>query len=124
MPVLLAARELIHCGWKLLGHPLYGNFRPHQQPYRTLLLQCNPEAFTTGCGYERIIPDELSLRLIEEAITVYRNAAVFIPEQAPPVFRDDCALLDFELMRLPLDQVGWPVNPSADRPETRKRTTF
>jgi hypothetical protein len=110
LAVLLAARNLIHNGWKLLGHPLYGNFRPHQQPYRTLLLQFNADAIVKAEGYERIKPDDLSLRLVEEAIAVYRNSVVLIPEQAPLAFRNDCAFLDFELMRLPLDQIGWPID--------------
>ena len=35
---LTAARDRMHQGWRLANHPLYGNFRPHQQPYRSLLL--------------------------------------------------------------------------------------
>lgn len=36
--VLICARDLVHKGWRLANHPLYGNFRPHQQPYRSLVL--------------------------------------------------------------------------------------
>ena len=35
---LTMARDRVHQGWRLANHPLYGNFRPHQQPYRSLLL--------------------------------------------------------------------------------------
>lgn len=36
--VLICARDLAHKGWRLVNHPLYGNFRPHQQPYRSIVL--------------------------------------------------------------------------------------
>ena len=36
--VLMGGRDLIHQGWRLLNHPLYGNFRPGQQAMRSLLL--------------------------------------------------------------------------------------
>lgn len=35
--VLICARDLVHKGWRLANHPLYGNFRPHQQSYRSLI---------------------------------------------------------------------------------------
>ncbi len=108
MSVLTAARELIHSGWRLLGHPLYGNYRPHQQPYRTLLLKFDPAGRQTRDGIERLVPDEYSLHLIEEAINVYQSVPGLSPDQAPPAFLKDCALLDYELMRLPLEQAGWP----------------
>lgn len=37
--VIFRARDLIHQGWQLLGHPLYGNFHIKKHPYRTLVLQ-------------------------------------------------------------------------------------
>lgn len=36
--VLICARDRVHQGWRLANHPLYGNFRPHQQPYRSIVL--------------------------------------------------------------------------------------
>ena len=36
--VVVLARDRIHQGWRLLNHPLYGNFRPGHQPFRSLLL--------------------------------------------------------------------------------------
>ena len=104
----MAARDLIHVGWKLLGHPLYGNFRPHQQPYRSLLLKHDSAGLSAPDGLERFAPDEYSLHLIEEAINVYQSVPGLSPSQAPAVFLEDCALLDYELMRLPLEQAGWP----------------
>ncbi len=103
--VLLAARDLVHLGFKLLGHPLYGNYRPHQQPYRTLLLESQPPD-ANGIG----VVDEYSLHLAEEAINVYQSVRGITPDDAPQVFLEDCSFLDYELMRLTLEQAGWPAS--------------
>ncbi|MBP8633583.1 MAG: GrdX family protein, partial [Synergistaceae bacterium] len=39
LSVLKRARDLIHSGWELEANPLYGNLKPSQQPYRTLVLK-------------------------------------------------------------------------------------
>lgn len=106
--VLLAARELIHQGWVLLGHPLYGNYRPNQQPYRSLLLKFDSRSVAASDGVERINADAASLHLIEEALLVYRDCHVLSPDDAPAVMREDCSCLDLELMRQTLVQSGWP----------------
>jgi hypothetical protein len=110
LPVLVAARDLIHLGFSLLGHPLYGNYRPHQQPYRTLLLKSGAAGPKTVNNNDAVplSVDEYSLHLIEEAINVYQSVPGLSPDQAPQVFLDDCAFLDYELMRLTLSQAGWP----------------
>lgn len=99
VPAILAARDCIHSGWHLLHHPLYGNYRPYQQPYRSLLVKA-PADFTAAS------PDETSLHLIEEASLVYNDNTVLAPKDAPASLLDACALLDCELMRLPLEQAG------------------
>lgn len=96
--VVTAARDCIHAGWRLLHHPLYGNYRPYQQPYRTILLQ-SPNAANARA-------DETSLHLIEEALLVYSANRALAPGEAPAALKDACALLDCELMRLPLEQAG------------------
>ena len=96
--VLTAARDCIHKGWKLLHHPLYGNYRPYQQPYRSLVLT-GPAAGIAG-------PDLASLQLIEEALQIYTDNKPLAPAEAPASLLDACALLDYELMRLPLAQSG------------------
>ena len=96
--VVTAARDCIHLGWKLLHHPLYGNYRPYQQPYRSMLL-ASPAAGSAG-------PDMASLHLIEEALLVYNSNKALAPAEAPASLLDACALLDYELMRLPLEQAG------------------
>lgn len=96
--VVTAARDCIHYGWRLVHHPLYGNYRPYQQPYRSLVL--------TSPASDSARPDEVSLRFIEEALLVYNGNKVLAPAEAPPSLLDACALLDYELMRLPLEQSG------------------
>ncbi len=100
--VLQTARDSIHLGYKLTHHPLYGNFRPKHQPYRSILLAI-PTAISSG------VPpvDTMSLHLIEEALTVYAADKGMLPQDASPKMRHDCARLDFELMRTPLCQAGW-----------------
>lgn len=128
MQVLLAARDLIHAGWRILHHPLYGNYRPYQQPYRSVLLeyglsasvvreqgrfpgesgQNDADEASGGAPVQRVAVDPESLHFIEEALEVFRNSPILTPKMAPPSFLKDCSVLDFELMRLPLQQAGLP----------------
>jgi hypothetical protein len=107
LEVLLAGRRFLHAGWRLLHHPLYGNFRPHQQPYRSMLWRFEGACVQTRDGMTRILADDWSLRLLEEALTLYQDSPSLSPEQAPSALREACALLDFELLRLTLEQAGW-----------------
>lgn len=38
MEVLLAARDKIHAGHKLLSHPMAGSVKPNQTPFRSIVL--------------------------------------------------------------------------------------
>ena len=89
LDVLKSARDLVHLGAKLVTHPLYGNLRPYQQPYRTILV-------TKKGGI-----DLESLSLMERAIEVYQSCIdrLIKPEDLPEYLRDDYAFIDFELMR-------------------------
>lgn len=107
LPVLTAARDMIHAGWTLLNHPLYGNFRPHQQPYRSLLLQFERRALLSDNGVARVVPDAMSLHLIEEAFAVYTSVSVLSPDKAPAALAEACSLLDCELMRHSMLETGW-----------------
>ena len=97
LEIITAGRDLIHLGWQLQNHPLYGNFRPHQQPFRTLLLKKDDKAPF----------DEYGLHLIEEAMGVY-TACVrpLTPALTPERMLRDCAEIDFELMKETLLKTG------------------
>ncbi|WP_255376015.1 GrdX family protein [Cloacibacillus sp. An23] len=69
--VLKRGRALVQEGWELLASPLYGNFKPNQQPYRTLILRKNNGP--TG------LPDIQSLSLIEDAVRFYENSHHIMP---------------------------------------------
>lgn len=94
--VLLTARDLIHKGWVLLTHPLYGNLSPSKNPYRTLLIK-NPHVESPhplSCHLE-------SLKLIEEALSAYSSCAshkLFSGVGDVPL-KNDFAWIDVELMR-------------------------
>lgn len=102
--VIIAARDAIHSGWKLTHHPLYGNYRPNQQPYRSLILEYPAGKVVSGDYKPQL--DMESLRLIEEAMLVYNNCSVLTPSMAPASMLEASSLLDYELMRLPLQQAG------------------
>jgi len=92
LDVLKGARDSVHLGAKLLTHPLYGNLRPYQQPFRTIL--ATKGSGKSPCDFE-------SLSLIESAIGVYQSCfdRLIEPGNLPEFLRDDYAIVDFELMR-------------------------
>lgn len=90
LDVLTAARDKIHTGWELLSNPLYGNFKPNQQPYRTLVLRFSDKGSKT---------DVDSLALIESALNIYANAPVLrYPGDLPEETDGDFRYLDFKLL--------------------------
>ena len=101
-----------------MHHPLYGNFRPYHQPYRTILLELTLPS-CAGAGTDvtvadpkcSIAPDLASINLMEAALAIYTESPVLLASMVSEAFREDCSNLDYELMRLPLEQSGWPVYP-------------
>jgi len=100
--VLVAARDLIHKGHTLLTHPLYGNFLPNQQPFRTLIL--------ASPGLDGRV-DIDSLGHIEKAIGVFRSyeGRWALPGQRAERIERDYALIDADLMRESLRQYGFRI---------------
>jgi len=92
LDVLKGVRDKVHLGARLLTHPLYGNLRPYQQPFRTVLAANERKA--SSCDFE-------SLSLIEKAIEVYQSCfdRLIKPGDLPELLRDEYAFVDFELMR-------------------------
>lgn len=100
--VVIKARDLVHRGWILLNHPLYGNFRPYQQPFRTMLLR-SPKT-------NQAVPpvDRSSLTLVENAISVYMSCQDrwIAPDKSFKELYEDCSVLDYELMKETLQKEG------------------
>lgn len=88
LAVLIAGRDALHKGYQLLNGPLYGNFRPYQQPFRTLLLRRSDQL------------DLYGLELLEGAIDVYQNCQWphVTPSNCAPQFVEDYKFIDRELM--------------------------
>ncbi|MCF4113817.1 GrdX family protein [Dethiosulfovibrio acidaminovorans] len=99
--VVVAARDRIHLGWTLLNHPLYGNFRPYHQPFRSMFLRAPMDQ-------SRPVVDETSLSLVEKAIEVYLSCSDrwLIPNETPEVMYRDCSVLDYDLMKETLYKEG------------------
>ncbi|CEH33258.1 hypothetical protein SDC9_136568 [bioreactor metagenome] len=54
--VLKECRDLVHKGYEILSHPLYGSVKPNETPYRSIIMKKGTNLDTN------------SLNLIEEAI--------------------------------------------------------
>ena len=107
LDVLTAARDAIHLGSELLTHPLYGNLRPDQQPFRSILLrnlalnEKNRKNSSAAFYLE-------SVSMIEEAVLLYRSYGnrLLAPGCLPCSVRRDYASVDSELIRESLTQYG------------------
>ncbi len=98
LDVLRAARDHVHVGWAVLSSPLYGNLRPHQHPYRSILIE-KPE------NQSRAV-DLLSLELLENALLIYTSQefCILSPENMAEEVREDFACIDAELMKETLER--------------------
>lgn len=92
--ILERARDLIHKGYKLLTHPLYGSVKPNETLYRSVVLE-EAEEF-----------DIQSLLLIEEAIV---TAEKFKKNKMTPNWtesvKDDFRVIDFDLIKKTIDRI-------------------
>ncbi len=101
--VLVRVRDRVHAGWRLLTHPLYGNFQPNQQPFRSVLLS-RPAA-------DVAFPAKLdadSVNLLEDALAVYRKyeKTRVQPGDLPESVERDFAIVDISLLHESLDRYG------------------
>ena len=112
LDVLVAARDAVHLGACLLTHPLCGNLRPYQQPFRSVLIEEHPGALV----------DLESLSMIEEAAAVYGacRGRLLMPEDLGGDARADYAFIDAELMRDSLERYGQLPRGAAFRPAPLK----
>ena len=98
LDVLVSVRNSVHLGSRLLTHPLCGNLRPYQQPFRSVLIQEFPGELV----------DLESLSIIEEAVAVYKSCGdrLLLPEHLDEPTHADYAFIDAELMRESLERFG------------------
>ena len=97
--VLMRGRDLIHLGWRLEASPLYGNLRPNQQPYRTLVLKRQK-------GMPGVPVDDHSLQLIETAISICSDCMTREPGEMADDIESDYKYVDFALMEETLKDCG------------------
>ncbi|MGL4858840.1 MAG: GrdX family protein [Enterobacteriaceae bacterium] len=86
--VLLAARDRVHLGLRLLMHPESGSVKPWQTPYRSLVLEGEPGAL-----------DFTSLAMIEPAIERFRHFSPSSRQICSEEILRDFQLIDFNLLR-------------------------
>ena len=84
----MRARDLVYIGYRLCNHPLYGSLRPHETPYRTVVLSDRPQT-----------PDEEECLIMSEAIT--RIDTFTPPDRAkmPQRILEDYQMIDCSLVR-------------------------
>ncbi|MCE5202257.1 MAG: GrdX family protein [Synergistaceae bacterium] len=100
LAVLTVSRDKIHSGWRLASNPFYGNFKPNQQPYRTLVL------YRDRCA-DKVSVEFGSLKLIEDAMAAYSNSAVLrLPGEFSERIDGDFRYIDFTLMEETFRQCG------------------
>lgn len=105
LDVLKSARSLVHDGWELLSSPFYGNFKPNQQPYRTLLLRKKNGG---AASY-----DMQSVSLIEDAVRFYESShRIMLTGELDENIEKDFRYLDIMLMEETLRQYGVSAAPA------------
>lgn len=84
LDVLIAVRDHVHEGFRLLTHPLAGSMKPNQTPYRSIMLEK-----AAGLDYR-------SVELIESCIL---TAEKFQRNRPTPIWNEKC-LQDFRTVDL------------------------
>ena len=84
LQVLNIVRDHIHQGHKLLSHPLSGSVKPHETPYKSVVI----------CGHQATLC-HLSLTTIENAVALTKN---FVPRQIPIEHLADLKMIDCSLL--------------------------
>lgn len=93
---------MVHVGWRLIANPLYGNLKPNQQPYRTLVLTKGADSAV----------DFESLQLIENAIRYYESShTLSLPGSLPEETDKDFRYIDYMLMEETFMAGGMLIRP-------------
>lgn len=85
LEVLMAVRDMVHLGWRLLNHPLASSLKPNQTPYKTLVL-----ARGTKLDFQ-------SLQMVEGAIGMVNRLGSFPGSNAQVLA--DLQLIDLEVSK-------------------------
>lgn len=100
LSVLMEGRDLIHLGLRLAASPLYGNFKPDQQPYRTLIL------FLDRDLAEKEI-DTSSLAMIDSAIRIWSETKLkTVSDEINEEVDGDLRFVDYALIEGTLKSCG------------------
>jgi hypothetical protein len=91
--VLCKVRDLIHKGHRLLTHPLSGSVKPHETPYKSVLVTTKPS-----------VMDLSEVSIIENAIITADKFAEKFPNM-PQSVKEDFQLIDCTLITSGIDAV-------------------
>lgn len=94
--ILKECRNLVHIGYELLSHPLYGSVKPNETPYRSIIMKKGKNLDTN------------SVMLIEEAIS---TASKFQNNKNTPNWTktiiDDFRIIDFDILSNTLQRIQY-----------------
>lgn len=94
--ILKECRDLIHKGYELLSHPLYGSVKPNETPYRSIIMKKSKKLDTN------------SIILIEEAI---QTSSKFQNNKKTPYWtdqvKDDFQVIDFDILSNTLQRINY-----------------
>lgn len=92
--ILQECRKLIHTGYELLSHPLYGSVKPNETPYRSIIMKKGD------------LLDINSVTLIEDAIaTATKFQGNKVTPNWPEDILDDFRVIDFDIFKNTLQRI-------------------
>lgn len=99
--VMTEARDLIYLGARLLIHPMMGRIKPHETPYKSVLLEVdeNTGEGTPETDFESVVIIEDSIRETEKLL---KNSAYI---KYYDEIDDDLQLLDKLLLDSGIDEI-------------------
>lgn len=96
--ILTKCRDYIHCGYRLLSHPLYGSVKPNETPYRTIILKNDNKL------------DMDSVTLIEEALnTATKFRGNFDTPNWPLKILEDFQVVDLDIFKNTIQRIEYVV---------------
>lgn len=92
--ILEECRNMIHSGYELLSHPLYGSVKPNETPYRSIIMKKGNNL------------DINSVTLIEDAIaTATKFQGNKVTPNWPDRVLDDFKVIDFDIFSNTLQRI-------------------